>query len=253
MVNARDALAGQRGRLIIETSNLLLDGDYARAHVGVEPGDYVMMAVSDNGCGMDEAVRARIFDPFYTTKERGKGTGLGLATVFGIVKQSGGHVFVESEPGRGSAFLVYLPRSDGPAPPALADPSTTVDVGGSESILLVEDEPLVREFALKALRRGGYHVIEARDGNEAVRVARELRGTIDLLLTDVVMPHMSGPEVAEKLIEMRPGLRVLMMSGYAEKAIGERGMLDGGADFIEKPLSPKALLRKVRAVLDKPR
>ena len=249
VVNARDAMP-QGGNLTIETSSVDLDQDYAGRHVGVVAGSYVMLAVSDTGTGMDEVTQARIFDPFFTTKEKGKGTGLGLSTVYGIVKQSGGNIWVYSEPGQGTTFKVYFPE-------LAVSPQTTAVVsvepaipGGSETILLVEDEDVVRGLARTILEHAGYNVLEASCGDDAVRMGLQRVEPIDLLLTDVVMPETSGKEVADRLGEMQPGLRVLFMSGYTDEAIVHHGVLDANVEFIQKPFTPASLAKKVREVLD---
>ena len=249
IVNARDAMP-QGGKLTIETLSVDLDQDYADRHVGVVPGSYVMLAVSDTGTGMSEDTRARIFDPFFTTKEKGKGTGLGLSTVYGIVKQSGGNIWVYSEIGHGTTFKVYLPELATAPQKTEAAAVESLMPGGSETILLVEDEDVVRGLARKILEHAGYHVLEASRGEEAVRLFHQQAQPIDLLLTDVVMPETSGKEVADRLTELLPGLRVLFMSGYTDEAIVHHGVLDSNVEFIQKPFTPAALVRKVRAVLD---
>jgi len=249
VVNSRDAMP-QGGNLTIETMSVDLDEDYANSHVGAVPGGYVMLAVSDTGTGMDEDTQAHIFDPFFTTKEKGKGTGLGLSTVYGIVKQSGGNILVYSEVGQGTTFKVYLPELAGVAQKAAAEGVETPVRGGSETILLVEDEEVVRGLARKILENAGYRVVAASRGEEAVRLCLEQAEPIDLLLTDVVMPETSGKEVADRLREMQPGLRVLFMSGYTDEAIVHHGVLDADVKFIQKPFTPAALARKVREVLD---
>ena len=249
VVNARDAMP-QGGKLTIETAAVELDDDYAGTHVGVVPGSYVMLAVSDTGTGMDEGTVARIFDPFFTTKEKGKGTGLGLSTVYGIVKQSGGSIWVYSEYGHGTTFKVYLPELAGSSQKSMAEAVEEPVKGGSETILLVEDEDVVRGLARKILEGAGYRVLEASRGQEAVRLGLERSEPIDLLLTDVVMPETSGKEVADRLSEMRPGLKVLFMSGYTDQAIVHHGVLDSNVEFIQKPFTPGGLVKKVREVLD---
>ena len=248
-VNARDAMP-QGGRLIIETENVDLDAEYVRRHVGARPGPHVMLAVSDSGVGIPREIERHIFEPFFTTKEPGKGTGLGLATVYGIVKQSGGYIECDSEPGRGTTFRIYLPRVDVPAPGVerLGRPADAA--GGTETILLVEDEEGVRELARDILRATGYTVIEARDGAEALLLSERHQGPLDLLLTDVVMPRMSGRELAERLTSLRPDLSVLYMSGYTDDAVIRHGVLGAGTAFLQKPFTPAILVGRVRETLD---
>lgn len=249
VVNARDAMP-RGGKLTIETARAELDQDYADAHVGVIAGVYVMLAISDTGTGMDETTQAHMFDPFFTTKESGKGTGLGLSTVYGIVKQSGGNIRVNSELGHGTSFKVYLPElTMAAAEPKRAAGETSL-AAGSETILLVEDEDVVRGLARKILERAGYNVLEASRGAEAFRLCLERTEPIDLLLTDVVMPETSGKEVADRLTERYPGLKVLFMSGYTDETIVHQGVLDPNIEFIQKPFTPFTLARKVRDVLD---
>jgi PAS domain S-box-containing protein len=248
VVNARDAMP-KGGELIIETANTTFDEAYCRQHPDVRPGRYVMLAVSDTGEGMDAETQSHIFEPFFTTKGEGKGTGLGLATVFGIVKQSGGHVNVYSEPGRGSTFRVYLPRTDEEAQPEVAAP-TSNDLGGHETILLVEDAEALRVMIREILEGAGYAVVERASSQEVLEQAGAGLGAFDLLLTDVIMPRVSGPDLARALRRAHPGLKVLFMSGYTDQAVGRQGVLDSGGQFLQKPFTTDGLLTKVRAVLD---
>src|SRR5450759_2776146 len=224
-VNGRDAMP-LGGRITIETSNTRIDETYAKTHMGVQPGEYVMIAVSDTGHGMDSATRQKIFEPFFTTKPRGKGTGLGLATVYGMVKQSGGDIWVYSEPGQGTTFKLYFPRVAEPASPALIEKPEQPRHDTGETVMLVEDETQVRDLTARTLQRLGYSVLAAANGKEAMDVSRAHPGKISLLVTDVVMPNMSGKQVAEALLSSRPGLRVLYLSGYTENAVVDHGVLD---------------------------
>jgi len=248
-VNARDAMPSG-GKLTIETQNVELDEVYARGHISAQPGTYVMLAVSDTGVGMDAATQARIFEPFFTTKERGKGTGLGLATVYGIVKQSGGWIWVYSEPGHGTTFKIYLPRVTEAAPPPAPSPAPSVSVRGSETVLVVEDEAMIRHLVQKVLKANGYTVLVAASGRDAEHVAAQHDGPIHLLVTDVVMPGMNGRELANRLAAARAGIQVLYLSGYTDDAIVHHGVLEPGVAFLQKPFTPAVLGRKVREVLD---
>jgi PAS domain S-box-containing protein len=251
VVNARDAME-DGGRLTLETADAELDDVYAATHEGVRPGRYVMMAVSDTGCGMTPETRRRIFEPFFTTKGPGRGTGLGLSTVYGIVRQSGGHVWLYSEVGRGTTFKVYLPAAGLAGEGARAPLVSETVAGGSETILLVEDEDAVRKLAAHALRARGYDVIETRDGEEALRVAARHEGTIALVISDVVMPRLGGPDLVARLSGSRRDLRVLFMSGYTDNAMLHREGPNGGVALLGKPFTLDALVRKVREILDAP-
>jgi two-component system cell cycle sensor histidine kinase/response regulator CckA len=249
VVNARDAMP-EGGTITIETANVELNQDYARSHFPVIPGRYVMLAVSDTGTGMSQEIQAHIFEPFFTTKETGKGTGLGLATVYGIVKQSGGYIWVYSEPGRGSTFKIYLPRvEESVAEPKSAEAFPDL-VEGSETVLVVEDEEAVRSLVCKTLESHGYKVLEAQGADHALRILEEYAQPIHLLLTDVVMPRMSGKELAQRLSVVCPQVKVLYMSGYTDDAIVRHGILEPGVSFIQKPFTPRTLAQRVREVLD---
>ena len=248
-VNARDAMP-EGGKLVIETANVELDEAYADQHGLVPPGSYVLLAVNDTGIGMNAETQAHIFEPFFTTKEQGKGTGLGLATVYGIVKQSAGFIWVYSELGRGTTFKIYLPRIDEPGESVPASEARGHSVGGAETILLVEDEGALRALAARILQALGYRVLESDSPEDALRIGEQHQEPIHLLLTDVVMPRISGRKIAESLAFLRPALKVLYMSGYTDDAVFRNGVLEPGATFIQKPFTPAALARKVREVLD---
>jgi two-component system cell cycle sensor histidine kinase/response regulator CckA len=247
-VNARDAMP-TTGTLTIQTSNVDLNGENGGAPRAIEPGHYILIAVTDTGCGIDPETQSRIFEPFFTTKEKGKGTGLGLSTVYGIIKQSGGNISIHSEVGQGTTFKVYLPRVDNTASRLETLPQNTPPRNGHETVLLVEDEDAVRRMAQEILQLNGYKVLDASNGKEAIRVTEEYSGNIDLMVTDVVMPQIGGRELAEKLSLTRPRMRVLYMSGYTDDAIVHHGVLGGLAAFLEKPFTPDALALKVREVL----
>jgi signal transduction histidine kinase len=247
-VNARDAMP-HGGRLLIETAEVELTAEDAGSRVDVQPGKYVMLAVSDNGAGMDEATRVRIFEPFFTTKEQGKGTGLGLSIVYGIVKQNGGEILVYSKPAQGSVFKVYLPLVPAEVEPLPASGPPPQPVRATETVLLVEDEDQVRNLAHTMLARAGYRVLEARDPEEALRAAAEYEGHIHLLLTDVVMPRKSGTELAAQLLAARPEIRVLYMSGYTDNNVVNHSILGAGTPFLQKPFTSAGLHSKVREAL----
>ena len=241
VVNARDAMS-EGGKLTIETSNVEIDDARAALHLALEPGSYVRVVVTDTGCGMDERTKTQIFEPFFTTKEMGKGTGLGLSTVYGIVKQSGGHICVTSKPGLGTSFEIHFPRELS----AIQKPNA-----GNETILVVDDEEAIRKVVTKSLEMVGYSVLSAAVAGEALQIAAQHAGTIHLLLTDVVMPRMSGRALAQELTKMRPTVKVIYMSGYADNAVVHNGVVDEGTHFIGKPFSATDLARKVREVLDR--
>ena len=248
-VNARDAMP-KGGRLIIRTTNVHLDQTTApQISPDLKPGDYVMLAVTDTGAGMDEETKSHIFEPFFTTKGPGKGTGLGLATVYGIVRQTGGGISVESAPGKGSTFRIYLPQVSAPVDFTRSHSAPVEKSANFETVLVVEDEDIVRELVCEVLEHQGYNVICARDGLEALNVADEFEGTIHLLVTDVIMPHMNGHELAEKLSSLRPDMKVLYVSGYSANDIGDHGILDPRIELLQKPFTPQTLARKIRDVI----
>lgn len=249
VVNARDAMP-TGGRLTIETSNVELDRSYAATHASVEPGDYVMLSVTDTGCGMSEETQSRIFEPFFTTKGPGKGTGLGLATVYGVVKQSGGYIYVYSEVDRGTTFKIYLPQVIAELDKPTGETVVPGRAQGSETILFVEDEQSVRDLVRQYLTATGYTVLEAPDGARALKIAEGHAEPIHILITDVVMPHLSGPDLATQLGASRPGMKVLFISGYTDDTVFRHGVLEGGVAFLQKPFNLKALATKVRELLD---
>ena len=250
-LNARDAMP-KGGRITVETANVHLDETYARTHLGIQPGDFVMVAVSDTGHGMDAETRRHLFEPFFTTKGKGKGTGLGLATVYGAVKQLGGDIWVYSEPGQGTTFKLYFPRVAEAAALPPADHLATEEVPHTETILVVEDEQTVRDLTVKMLRKLGHTVLAAADGAEAIELVNAYPAPIALLLTDVVMPNMSGRQVAERLLKLRPALKVLYLSGYTDNTVIHHGILEDGVEFLPKPFSREALAKKIRRVLETP-
>ncbi len=252
-VNARDAMP-QGGKLTISTENFVMDQMFVRRYpYPVQPGPYILLTVADTGVGMDSETKARAFEPFFTTKEKGKGTGLGLSTVYGVVKQSGGYIDIESAPGAGTAFKIYLPRVDQEIDTkrqSLAAPGRMA--AGRETVLLVEDEDSLRKLTRATLEQGGYTVLEAKDGAEALETSRRHAGSIDLLLTDIVMPGMGGHALAEELTRRRPEIRVVYMSGYTGQRVGSQGPIEPGSDFLPKPFTREVLTRKIRGALDRP-
>jgi len=250
-VNSRDAMPAG-GKLTIETSMVVFDSEFVAQHVDSRPGPHVMLAITDTGTGMDKATQARVFEPFFTTKEVGEGTGLGLSTVFGIVKQSGGTIWLYSEPGEGTAFRIYFPVAADNVVAESVDEVTSASFEGSETVLLVEDEPRVRSLASMILRRFGYNVLEAAGGGDALLICEQHPATIHLLLTDVVMPRMSGKQLAERLESIRVGMRVLYMSGYTANAMVRHGIVDSDVALLQKPFTPETLGRAVRHAMDAP-
>ena len=248
VVNARDAMP-KGGKLVIETALVELDEDYAQQHRSVVPGRYVMLAVSDTGHGMDAATQARIFEPFFTTKAPGEGTGLGLSTVYGIVRQSGGSIWVYSEPGEGTTFKIYLPIAAKGEEAVEERRQTAKPTGGSETVLVVEDEAGIRKMICAVLKKAGYTVLEARNGGDALRVSDGYAGSVQLLITDVVMPVMDGRDLVRRLATIRPDLKVLFMSGYTDDSIAHHGIIDPDTPFLQKPFTPLALAAKVREAL----
>jgi len=250
-VNSRDAMP-QGGKLVVETANVDLDENYFREQgLDETPGSYVMLAISDTGSGMNKETRDHIFDPFFTTKEIGKGTGLGLSTVYGIIKQNNGFIWVYSVPGQGTTFKIYLPKLKEDAEAEEKERIPVGDLNGSETVFIVEDDDKLRNLTRKILERYGYSALEAENGEDALRFSEEYEGQIDLILTDVVMPKMSGKELAEQLKSLRPEIKVVYMSGYTGNAIVHHGILPPWLNFLEKPFTPECLARKVREVLDR--
>jgi two-component system cell cycle sensor histidine kinase/response regulator CckA len=248
VVNAKDAMPAG-GKITIQTANAELDDSYRREHTYIQPGPYILLVVSDTGCGMDKETQARIFEPFFTTKEKGKGTGLGLSTVYGIIKQSGGYVFAQSEVGHGTTFRIYLPRVEDAAEPIDTVKTTSGALEGTETVLLVEDEESVRQLVAETLASRGYKVIEAENGEQALKLLAARPETIHLMITDVVMPGMSGRELARELLKARPHSKVLFLSGYSEDAVLNQGVLEPETEFLQKPFTLQNLARKVREIL----
>jgi CheY-like chemotaxis protein len=248
-VNARDAIAGV-GKITIETGRASFDEAYCAVHAGFVPGDFVLLAVSDDGCGMDKETLGKIFEPFFTTKGVGQGTGLGLATVYGIVKQNNGFINVYSEPGKGTTIRIYLQLHSGQVQKIEARGAVGLPPGRGETVMIVEDEPAIMKMGVKMLEKLGYRLLASGSPGEALRLAGQHAGTIDLLLTDVVMPEMNGRELSSRMQALFPQIKTLFMSGYTASVIAHRGVLDEGVNFIQKPLSKPELASKVRAVLD---
>jgi CheY-like chemotaxis protein len=253
-INAADAMPNG-GQLILETANVTLDEEYVRPFAGLKPGNYVMLAVTDTGIGMSDEVKARAFEPFFSTKSVGQGTGLGLSTCYGIIKQSDGHIAVYSEPARGTTFKIYLPKTEQQTQTRrLSSLANSPDLpGGTETILLAEDDPSLLEMASSLLKRLGYTVLTAANGVDALNLKQQRNiGHIDLLLTDVVMPHMSGKELSDRILAIYPNTKILFTSAYTQSAIVHQGILNEGVTLLSKPFTPSALANKVREVLDRP-
>jgi CheY-like chemotaxis protein len=248
VVNARDAMP-TGGKITIETAHAEMDESYVSRHAGTRPGQYVLLVVSDTGCGMDENIKSQIFEPFFTTKAAGQGTGLGLSTVYGIVKQSEGYILVYSETGKGTTFKIYFPRVREKAEARLLPHEVSEPPRGSETILVVEDDKTLREITVKLLQDGGYQVVEAKDADDALRILAASEPDINLLLTDVIMPNKSGAELAKQAKEGHRELRTLFMSGYTGDLVGRQGVLTEEASFLEKPFTRRSLLSKVYAAL----
>jgi CheY-like chemotaxis protein len=249
VVNARDAMANG-GKLTIETGTVPLDGSFCAGQFGVEPGRYVVIAVTDTGAGMDSETQSHLFEPFFTTKKVGRGTGLGLATAYGIIRQSHGAIRFESELGKGTTASIYLPLVEDRKRAAAETVPPRIAPTGAETVLLVEDEARVRKLILGILKAHGYTVLEATRGEEAIRLCKSRPGAIDLAVIDVVMPEMSGPDLARQIAPICPAMRVLYISGYTDEAVVHHGIPQSGVEFLQKPFLPDALLRKVREVLD---
>jgi len=238
------------GKLTIETANVDCDEDYVKDHPSVKAGSYVMLAITDNGSGMDETTKAHLFEPFFTTKAKGKGTGLGLSTIYGIVNQSNGFIWVYSEPGKGTTFKIYFPRAEDAVFAVAAKSKSEPEAMGTETVLVVEDEASVRALACRILKDRGYTILEASNAKEALVIAREFEGVIHLVLTDVVMPDMTGKELVFRLKSSRPDIKVLYASGYTDNSIVHQGILDPEVAFLPKPFAVKSLISKVREVID---
>jgi CheY-like chemotaxis protein len=248
VVNARDAMP-EGGKVVIETSEVELDEAYVSQHLGVRPGPYVLLSVSDSGCGMDPETMVRIFEPFFTTKQPGRGTGLGLSTTYGIVKQNGGHIAVESTIGSGSRFRIYLPRVQAPAEQSNPTAARKLEQTGRATVLIVEDEASLRRLLSLSLERRGYTVMTAVDGAEAIEIFRQHPGEIDVVVSDVVMPRIDGFELKRRIADLTPGMRFVFISGYSDEVVGQREKALEGCAFLEKPFLPDELADKVRAVL----